>query len=121
MRNGSSYSGGRYCALFFALSLVSKGHKVTILTNRKPIFLSDFKDYKELRKIRFNLNLNNFDFPCEHYDSVIVFPDLNPFSSIYEKAVLISNRNNSSLILHSFETPHTKFRNSIAFRCPVPK
>lgn len=106
MRNGSSYSGGRYCALIFALSLVSKGHKVTILTNRKPIFLSDFKDYKELRKIRFNLNLNNFDFPCEHYDSVIVFPDLNPFSSIYEKAVLISNRNNSSLILHSFETPN---------------
>ena len=88
MRNGSSYSGGRYNALIFALSLVSKGHKVTILTNRKPIFLSDFKDYKELRKIRFNLNLNNFDFPCEHYDSVIVFPDLNPFLVFMKKQYL---------------------------------
>ncbi len=113
LKNSEGYSGGRYCAILFCIALVKQGYKVTVLTNKIPTFLSDFKSYHELKKITFDETLYNFRKKKYKADHIIVFPDLNPFSSLYESAVIIANENNSTLIMHSFETPnwfnaHTK-------------
>lgn len=106
MRNSPGYSGGRYNALIFSLALVRAGYIVEIQTNIIPDFVSDFKEYKELKKIKFTQNINSLPINSSPQDLVVLFPDLNPFSAIYEKSVILSKKNNSKLILHSFETPN---------------
>jgi len=40
-------TGGRYYSWWLATALMHAGHKVTIVTNRKPPFLDSFKYYKQ--------------------------------------------------------------------------
>ena len=50
LKNSEGYSGGRYNAILFCIALVKQGYKVTVLTNKIPTFLSDFKSYHELNQ-----------------------------------------------------------------------
>lgn len=44
-------AGGRYYSWFIISALLELGHKVTVYTNRKAIFMSDFKNYKRPRLV----------------------------------------------------------------------
>ena len=59
-------TGGRYYAYFLACALISAGYDVLFYTNRKPIFKSDFKLYKQ-PEIRIVNNLRQVDVPASLY------------------------------------------------------
>ena len=43
MNNIGHYSGGRYYLIWFAHLLAQMGHKVTVITDKEPFFLKDFR------------------------------------------------------------------------------
>ena len=103
-KNG--YSGGRYHALLSALALAKK-YKITYLTDHIPSFISDFIDYPQLRNISFDLSL--FSYKTElsiKYDVILLIPDMNPFSGIYNKTLLLHMKNKGKLMLINFESPN---------------
>lgn len=67
------FSGGRYFTVFVASALCSLGHKVTFVTNRKPIFFVDFKDVLGFKDIQWIIDVD-----CHYqergYDLVVTVP-----------------------------------------------
>ena len=79
MNNIGHYSGGRYYLIWIAFMMATMGHKVTVFSDRKPFFISDF-DYIDIGENRIewicekrfhktkgflNVSENKFDFILE--------------------------------------------------------
>lgn len=73
MNNIGHYSGGRYYLVYIAYLLANMGHKVTVITDKMPLFLKDFRYIeigdrlewicdKQTRKTKWFLNSSNNEF-----------------------------------------------------------
>ncbi len=103
----AGYSGGRYYSWMVAEGLALAGHEVTYLTNHRPAFLGDFKDFPAHRQVRLRLTHDFFwDLPRRAQDLLILVPhrDLNP--SFYFKAEMHARLIGAQLASISFETPN---------------
>lgn len=102
----SSYSGGRYHAWLMAQALVANDIEVEYWTNYIPFFSTDFESASYQSKIKMDLSLNNKLFKKGEYDFIVVIPDSNWYSGLYEKALTTAYVCKSKLVLVNFESPN---------------
>lgn len=100
------YSGGRYASLILALSLAHRGHDVYYISNNKPIFLDDFKDYET--RLTFVHVPNYFqDIPetIKGVDIVVLVPHPSkPSDTFFPIVRNFASKNKARLVLLNFES-----------------
>jgi glycosyltransferase involved in cell wall biosynthesis len=106
IENKNHYTGGRY-SLYHQAVLLSQYTKVTVVTNQKPLFYNDFKDYYNER---FKLIVSGNYLSGHHSNSFDVVVGIPVISGEY--ATHYSEKWNLPLYLVVFESPNwvSKFR-----------
>lgn len=98
------YSGGRYHGFIMAECLAYRGHKVSFITNNKPIFYNDFSSYENHKDINMVYTMS-FDMTAEEdLDYVIIVPSQNMEKEFYIKCRNYAIYANAKLVLVNFES-----------------
>lgn len=100
-----TYSGGRYCAWVMGECLAEKGNDVYFITNNRPIFYDDFKEYPNHYKIHLCLT-NDFDVNIneEKLDYVVLIPNQDKDDYFYVMCRNFAIKMGAKLVLENFES-----------------
>lgn len=102
------YSGGRYHAWIMAESLAAAGHSVTVFTNTKPGFSSDFEALPSHGTITISAGALSVPFSTADaaFDIVVLVPDQHSGLDYYLNAVCLARDSGAQLVLLNFESPN---------------
>ena len=104
MRDG--YSGGRYHAWMLGEALAASGHKVTVWTGYRPVYVDDFVTSPGHGNIKIFEDPEFQCHPPEKFDWVFIVPDMNTSRQTFVKWLTVALKSSAKVGLINFESPN---------------
>lgn len=104
--SGAAYSGGRYHALLLAYAMAHAGIDVTVIGDRRPVFVDDLESAYEIPVRFFFTPSYDASIVPDSFDYVFVAPTGGFNPAFYACAELVAGRSKATLVLINYESPN---------------